>query len=191
MVLKHLLWTDKLISMSIVAVYRRVFGSQTPVWWLRRSRCPSSHGNSTDDVWFIVEHLGRPPTVSGTETEDISIGSVFHIDAFFRGMDVDCCSDAQYQRIQQPMPACHHWPGLSAHSHSPSVRPGACDPTAEIAISRAHPAHAWEQGGTSCPDGPHCEWHPVPRGQPSHGLPDNPIRGHWGACAAARYLEQY
>ena len=71
-----------------------------------------------------------------------SIGSVLHIDAFFRGMDVDCCSDAQYQRLQQPMPACHHWPGLSAHSHSPSVRPGACDPTAEIAISRAHPAHA-------------------------------------------------
>ena len=28
------------------------------------------------------------------------------------------------------------------HSHSPSVRRGACDPTAEIAIYRAHPAHA-------------------------------------------------
>ena len=79
---------------------------------------------------------GRP----SNDTEEAK--RVFHIDAFFRGMDVDCRSDAQYQRIQQPMPACHHLPGLSAHSHSPSVRPGACDPTAEIAISRAHPAHA-------------------------------------------------
>ena len=70
------------------------------------------------------------------------MGSVFHIDAFFRGMNVDCCSDAQYQRIQQPMPACHHWPGISAHSHSSSVPPGARDPTAEIALYRAHPAHA-------------------------------------------------
>ena len=96
------------------------------------------HGDSADDVWLIVEHLGRPPTVSGIENENI----VFHIDTFVRGMDVDCCSDAQYQRLQQPVPACHYWPGLSANSHSASVRPAACDPTAETAIPRAHPAHA-------------------------------------------------
>ena len=32
-------------------------------------------------------------------------------------MDVDCCSDAQYQRLQQSMSACHHGPGISAHGY--------------------------------------------------------------------------
>ena len=110
--------------------------------WFRRIRCPSPHGDSTDDVCLIVEHLGRPPTVSGIETENLPIGSVLHIDAFVRCMDVDCCSDAQYQRLQQPMSACHHWSGLSTHGYSASVRPAACDPTAEAAVPRTHPAHA-------------------------------------------------
>ena len=55
-----------------------------------------------------------PPTVSGIETGNLPID----IGTFVRGMDVDCCSDSQYQRLQQPMPPRHHWPGLSAHGYS-------------------------------------------------------------------------
>ena len=52
---------------------------------------------SLSNIWacLIVKHLRRPPNVSGIETENLPIGSVLHIDTFVRGMDVDCCSDAQ------------------------------------------------------------------------------------------------
>ena len=51
------------------------------------------------------------------------------------------------------MPACDYWPGLSAYGYSASVRPAACDPTEETAISRARPAHASEQAGTHYTEG--------------------------------------
>ena len=55
-------------------------------------------------------------------------------------------SDAQYRRLQKPMPACHHCPELSEHGYSASDRPTACDPTAETEILRTHPTHACEHG---------------------------------------------